>query len=130
VLQLRWERSVAAVLLLTGFVWKRDLVIPAVAVSVTVSLVTAWDLRPFGVPYESFIKPRIRKTATHMTNSAVRTDDLMVSSSLLFTSLVLALGFAAIAQVLSLLIAGALVVEAAGGVWLSEPVWQRLRSRR
>ena len=129
-LQLRWERSIAAILLISGYVWKRDLVIPAVAVAVTVSLVTAWNLRPFGAPYESFIKPRLRKPSTHMSISAVRTDDLMVSSSLLLTSLMLALGFDGLAQLLSLLISGALIVEAAAGVWLSAPVWQMLRSRR
>ncbi len=129
-LQLRWERSVAAILLISGYVWKRDLVIPAVAVAVTVSLVTAWDLRPFGAPYESFIRRRLRRPAAQMSMTAVRTDDLMVSSSLLLTSLVLAMGFEGVAQVLSLLISGGLIIEAAGGVWLSAPLWQRLRSRR
>ena len=129
-LQLRWERSIAAILLISGYVWKRDLVIPAVAVVVTVSLVTAWGLRPFGAPYESFIKAKIRKPSTQMSMSAVRTDDLMVSASLLLTSLILAMGFNGIAQLLSLLISGALIIEAAAGVWLSAPVWKKLRSRR
>ena len=128
--QLRFERAVASILLLSGYVWGRDLVIAVVAVAVTTTMVTAWAVRPLGLAYELVIQPRMRKRKTHMPIGVVRTDDLLLSASLLVATGALFIGLVSIARFLALIIAGAMAMEAAAGVWISGPLWHHLRSRR
>ncbi len=128
--QLRFERAVGSILLLSGYVWGRDLVTALVAISVTATMVAQWDIRPLGLAFELLIQPRLRKLGTHMPMTAVRTDDLMLSIALLIATIVMFIGFTTIARFLALLIAGAMTLEAAAGFWLSEPLWHLLRSRR
>ncbi len=124
--QLRFERGLAAVILLSGYVWNRDLMIALVAVVVTATMVTTWSLRPFGIPFEAVIAPRLAHSGTLMPRGAVRTDDLVVSAALLITTLLMFIGFTEFARLSALIIAGALMLEAAAGVWVSAPLAKRL----
>src|SRR5437762_2574073 len=74
--QLRFERGLAAVLLFGGYVWRRDLVIPAVAIGMTMALVPALGLRPFGVPFERLAATRLRAARHFVPLTLARTDDL------------------------------------------------------
>ena len=128
--QLRFERGLAAVLLLSGYVWDRDLVTALVAVAVTTAMITAWSIRPLGTIFEALIQPRLQPRANHLPNSTVRIDDLVVAVALLAATLLLFIGLVDLSRFIGLLIAGALMLEAAAGVWISGPIRERLRGRK
>src|SRR3954471_12212618 len=78
--QLRFERGLAAVLLFGGYVWRRDLVIPLVAIGITTALVPGLALRPFGVPFERLVAPRLRAPRHFVTPTLARSDDLTLAA--------------------------------------------------
>ena len=128
--QLRFERTIAAVLLFSGFVWERDLVVPFVALVVTIALIPFWSVRPFGVPFERLIGPRLKTPTRRLAATVVRTDDLGVAFVLLIATLLLSAGLNTLSRIIGLLCAGALLLEASAGIWLTTPVWKWLRSGR
>src|SRR4051812_13142256 len=86
---LRFERGVAAVLLFGGYVWRRDLVIPLVAIGITVALVPGLAVRPFGVPFERLLAPRLRAARHFVPLKLARTDDLTLATVLAAATLML-----------------------------------------
>jgi hypothetical protein len=127
--QLRFERGVAAVLLFGGYVWKRDLVTPLVAIGITTALVPGLNLRPFGVPFERLIATRIRAPRHFANTRLVRSDDLTLATVLAVATLFILIGIPTVARVISLIVAFAATFEAAAGLWVGAPLANRLRAR-
>ncbi len=127
--QLRCERGLVAVLLFGGYVWQRDLVIPAVAVGITAALVPAIGLRPFGVPFERLIAPRLRAVTRRVPLTLARSDDLILAAVLMVATLLIVIGLGTIARVVGLVTAGTAMLEAAAGLWVGAPLANSLRGR-
>jgi hypothetical protein len=127
--QLRFERGLAAVLLFGGYVWARDLVIPLVAIGITVALVPAINVRPFGVPFEGLVAPRIRAPRRTVPRTLARTDDLTLAVVLAIATLFVLVDIHPVARVISLIVAGTAMLEAAAGLWVGAPIANRLRAR-
>jgi hypothetical protein len=127
--QLRFERGLAALLLFVGYVWRRDLAIPLVAIGITIALVPAVGVRPFGVPFEQLIAPRIRAPRHWVPFRLARTDDLTIAVILAIATLFLLLDISAISRVIALVVALMTTFEAAAGLWIGAPLANRLRSR-
>ncbi len=127
--QLRFERGLAAVLLFGGYVWRRDLVIPLVAIGITMALVPAIGVRPFGVPFEHLATPRLRAARRFVPDHLARTDDLTLAAVLAVATLFVLLDLGAVALVIGLAVAITAMFEAAAGLWVGAPLANRLRAR-
>jgi hypothetical protein len=127
--QLRFERGLAAVLLFGGYVWQRDLVIPLVAIGITMALVPGLGLRPFGVPFERLTAPRLRAPRRFVPQTLARSDDLTIAVVLAAATLLILIGLGPIARVLGLVVAITALFEAAAGLWVGAPLANRLRAR-
>jgi hypothetical protein len=126
--QLRFERGIAAILLFGGYVWGRDLVIPLVAIGITIALVPV-GVRPFGVPFEQLIASRIRAPRHWVPFRLARADDLTLAALLALATLFILVDINAIARVISLGVALTTTFEAAAGLWVGAPLANKLRSR-
>ena len=110
--------------------WQRDLVIPVVAVGLTIALIPSLSLRPFGVLYEQFIAPRLNNSRARLVLSTIaRTDDLTLAALLGVATLFIVLDLSSIARLIELGIAGLAMLEAAMGVWIGATIDRRMRSR-
>jgi hypothetical protein len=127
--QLRFERGLAAVLLFGGYVWKRDLVIPLVAIGITMALVSAIGVRPFGVPFEQLIAPRLRAARRFVPSRLAHSDDLTLAIVLAVATLFILIGASAVALLIGLAVALIAMFEAAAGLWVGAPLANRLRAR-
>jgi hypothetical protein len=127
--QLRFERGLAAVLLFGGYVWRRDLVIPLVAIGITMALVPALHLRPFGVPFEQLAAPRLRAARRFVPEMLARSDDLTLAVVLAIATLFILIGLNTVGRVIGLIVALTAMFEAAAGLWVGAPLANRLRAR-
>ncbi|HEY3831674.1 MAG TPA: DUF4395 family protein [Acidimicrobiia bacterium] len=127
--QLRFERGLAAVLLFGGYVWKRDLVIPLVAIGITMALVTVIGVRPFGVPFERLIAPRLRAARRFVPQRLAHSDDLTLALVLAVATLFILIGLSTVPLLIGLAVALIAMFEAAAGLWVGAPLANWLRAR-
>ncbi len=127
--QLRFERGLGAVLLFGGYVWQRDLVIPLVAIGITAALVPGLGMRPFGVPFERLVAPRIRAPRHWVSLALARSDDLVLAIVLAIATAFVLIGLGPVARVIELVVAFTAMFEAAAGLWVGAPLANRLRTR-
>ena len=127
--RLRFERGLAAVLLLAGYVWRRDLVIPVVAIGVAIPLLPGSALRPFAVPFDRLVGPRLEPTRRTVGASRVHLGDLFVAGALAIASALLVVTLGIVARNIALVVAAILALEAASGISVGAWIMKRLRRR-
>lgn len=125
----RFRQGVVAVVLLAGFVFRSDWVIPVLAVLLLAAAASP-RLDAFAIAFEAVVASRLSEAQLRDDASAVRFDALATGIVLGLATGVLALGLSGVAWLLALLVAAVDALGAVAGISLAGVLYERVVARR
>jgi hypothetical protein len=127
---LRFEQGVVAVVLLIGFAFRFELLIPAVTVVLAVSGAVGPRQAPLPRLFSAVIGNRLEPPDTFVDRQTVLLSVLVQTIALLIASLFVFLGLGLLAWVIALAVVATAALDAATGNWVEASLYWRVARRR
>jgi hypothetical protein len=127
---LRFEQGVVAVVLLIGFVFRVELLIPAVTVVLAVSGAVGPLRAPLPWLFSAVIGDRLEPVDAFVDRQTVRLSVLVQTVALLIASLFVFLDLGLLAWVVALAVVVTAALDAATGSWVEASLYWRVARRR
>jgi hypothetical protein len=125
----RFRQGVVAVVLLAGFVFRSDWVMPVLAVLLLAAAASP-RVDAFAIAFEAILASRVGTAQLRDDASAVRFDALVTGIVLGLATGTLALGLGGVAWLLALLVAAVAALGAVAGISLAGVLYERVVARR
>jgi hypothetical protein len=127
---LRFEQGVVAVILLVGFAFRAELLIPAATVVLAVSGAVGPRRAPLPRLFSRVVGERLDPAQTLVDRQTVRLSVLVQTTALLIASIFVFLGLGPLAWVVALAVAATTAFDAATGSWVEAGLYWRVARRR
>jgi hypothetical protein len=127
---LRFEQGVVAFALLIGFVFRIELVIPAVTVVLAVSGAVGPRRAPLPQLFSAVLGDRLEPPDTFVDRQTVRLSMLVQTGALLVASLLVFLDLDFLAWFVALAVVATTALDAATGTWVEAALYWRVARRR
>jgi hypothetical protein len=127
---LRFEQGVVAFVLLIGFVFRVELVIPAVTVVLAVSGAVGPRRAPLPQLFSAVLGDRLEPPDTFVDRQTVRLSMLVQTGALLVASLLVFLDLDFLAWFVALAVVATTALDAATGTWVEAALYWRVARRR
>jgi hypothetical protein len=127
----RFEQGVVAFVLLVGFTFKAELLIPAVTVLLAVSGALGPRRAPLPRLFAAAVGDRLERPDALADPQTLRLTVVVQTGVLLLASGLVFLGVGGLAWFIALVVAAAAALDAAAGTWIAARLyWQLARRRR
>jgi hypothetical protein len=126
----RFEQGVVAIVLLVGFTFQFEVLIPAVTALLAVSGALGPRRAPLPRLFAAVMGDRLEPTETVADDQTVRLTVTVQTGVLLVASLLVFLGVGGLAWFIALIIAATSAFDAATGNWVEAGVYWRIARRR
>jgi hypothetical protein len=127
---LRFEQGVVAVVLLIGFTFQVELLIPAVTVVLAISGAVGPRRAPLPRLFSAVLGDRLEPPDTLVDRQTVRLSVLVQTGALLVASLLVFLDLGFLGWVVALAVVATTAFDAATGSWVEAGLYWRLARRR
>jgi len=127
---LRFQQGVIALVLLIGFAFRADLLIPAVTVVVAVSGAVGPRRAPLPRLFSAVAGDRLEPPETLVDRQTIRLSVLVQTGALLIASLFVFVGLDLLAWVVALAVVATAALDAATGSWVEAGLYWRVARRR
>ncbi|HMG28479.1 MAG TPA: DUF4395 family protein [Acidimicrobiia bacterium] len=127
---LRFEQGAVAVVLLVGFTFRAELLIPAVTVVLALSGAVGPRRAPLPRLFSTVIGDRLEPPDAFVDRQTVRLSVLVQTGALLIASLFVFLGLGVLAWVIALAVVTTAAFDAATGSWVEAGLYWRVARRR
>jgi hypothetical protein len=127
---LRFEQGLVAVVLLVGFTFQVELLIPAVTVVLAVSGAVGPRRAPWPRLFSAVIGDRLEPADTYVDRQTVRLSVLVQTGALVIASLLVLVGLGLLAWLFALAVVATAAFDAATGSWVEAALYWRVARRR
>ena len=127
---LRFEQGVIAFVLLVGFTFRAELLIPVVTAVLAASGAVGPRRAPLPRVFSAVIGDRLEPADTLVDRQTVRLSMLVQTGALLIASLFVFLGLGFLAWIIALAVVAAAAFDAATGSWVEAALYWRIARRR
>ena len=127
---LRFEQGVVALVLLVGFVFRIELLIPAVTVVLAVSGAVGPRRAPLPQLFSAVVGDHLEPPHAYVDRQTVRLSVLVQTGALLVASLLVFLGLDFLAWLIALVVVATTALDAATGNWVEASLYWRVARRR
>ena len=127
---LRFQQGVIALVLLIGFAFRADLLIPAVTVVVAVSGAVGPRRAPLPRLFSAVAGDRLEPPERLVDRQTIRLSVLVQTGALLIASLFVFVGLDLLAWVVALAVVATAALDAATGSWVEAGLYWRVARRR
>ncbi len=127
---LRFEQGVLALLLLVGFVFQLELLIPVVTVLLAVSGALGPRRAPLPRLFSATVGDRLERTDALVDVQIVRLSVMVQTGVLVVASLLVFLGVGFLAWIIALAVVATSAYDAATGGWIEAGLYWRIARRR
>jgi hypothetical protein len=127
---LRFEQGVVAVVLLIGFVFRIELLIPAVTVVLALSGAVGPRRAPLPQLFSAVLGDRLEPPDAFVDRQTVRLSMLVQTGALLVASLLVFLDLDFLAWFIALAVVATTALDAATGSWVEANLYWRVARRR
>jgi hypothetical protein len=127
---LRFEQGVVALVLLTGFVFQAELLIPVVTAVLAVSGAVGPRRAPLPRLFSAVAGDRLEPSDAFVDRQTVRLSVLVQTAALLVASLLVFLGLGFLGWIIALAVVATAAYDAATGGWVEAGIYWRIARRR
>jgi hypothetical protein len=127
---LRFEQGVVAFVLLVGFTFQAELLIPVVTAVLAVSGAVGPRRSPLPRVFSAVAGDRLEPPDAFVDRQTVRLSVLVQTGALLVASVLVFLGAGALAWIIALAVVATAAFDAATGSWIEAGLYWRLARRR
>lgn len=127
---LRFQGGLIATLLLAGFVFSAEWVLPILAAALAAAGLAGRRGNVLYFAFDVLIAPRLPASDEQEDRTMVRFTTLFAASVLAVATALLALGLGGIAWILALALAAVEAISAVAAIPLTRAIYERFRSRR
>lgn len=127
---LRFEQGVVAFVLLVGFTFQAELLIPIVTVVLAVSGAVGPRRSPLPRLFSALAGDRLEPPDAFVDRQTVRLSVLVQTGALLVASVLVFLGVGVLAWIIALAVVATAAFDAATGGWIEAGLYWRLARRR
>jgi cytochrome c biogenesis protein CcdA len=127
---LRFEQGVVALVLLIGFTFQAELLIPVVTVVLALSGAVGPRRAPLPRLFSAVVGDRLEPPDAFVDRQTVRLSVLVQTGALVVASLLVFVGLGVLAWIVALAVVATTAFDAATGSWIEAGLYWRLARRR